>query len=72
VTARGRIIPASAAQRGEPLLAPRAGAAAARRVAREELDARLAAERVMVEARDKDMADRCAQGIADVVRKAAA
>jgi len=51
VTPRGRVIPASSAQRGEPLLAPRAGVVAARRVAREELDARLAAERVMAEAR---------------------
>jgi flagellar biosynthesis/type III secretory pathway protein FliH len=50
VTPRARVIPASAALRGEPLLQARVSPAAARRVAREELDAHLTAERVTAEA----------------------
>ena len=47
---RARILPASLARDAEPLLAPRAGDAGARRVAREEMDARLTADRLVREA----------------------
>jgi flagellar biosynthesis/type III secretory pathway protein FliH len=47
---RARILPASAARDAEPLLPARAGEGGARRVAREEMDARLTADRVVREA----------------------
>ena len=51
--ARARILPAAEAGRAQPLLAPGAGLAARRRIAREEIEARLAAERIVGEAHDR-------------------
>lgn len=50
---RARVLLADEATRGTPLLAPGAGPAQARRIAREELEARLVAERVVTEAREE-------------------
>jgi flagellar assembly protein FliH len=50
VTARGRIVPASDASRAQPLLGPGASDGPRRRIAREELEARLAAERIVGDA----------------------
>jgi flagellar biosynthesis/type III secretory pathway protein FliH len=57
---RARIVRAEAATRGAPLLAPGPSAAQRRRIGREELEARLAAERIVQEAQ--------AQGEAIVAR----
>ena len=52
MTPRARIIPASAIGRAEPLLAARSGGRSARRVARQEVEAQLAAERVLIDAQE--------------------
>jgi flagellar biosynthesis/type III secretory pathway protein FliH len=53
MTPRARIVRAPAAQEATPLLPLRLGATQARRIAREELEARLLAERVVQEARSR-------------------
>lgn len=50
---RARILRGDGAARGKPLLAPGPGAVQRRRVAREELEGRLEAERVLQEAREQ-------------------
>jgi type III secretion protein L len=53
VIPRARVIRGDGASRGTPLLAPGPGGAERRRVAREELQARLQAERIVQEAREQ-------------------
>jgi len=50
---RARVVRSDEATRGTPLLSPGPGPARARRIAREEIEARLVAERVLAEAREQ-------------------
>jgi flagellar assembly protein FliH len=62
---RARVLPRADAPRGEPLVSPRRGEAQRRHMAREELEARLAAERALEAARAE-----AAAVVAEAVRNA--
>jgi flagellar biosynthesis/type III secretory pathway protein FliH len=77
VTRRARIVRAAGAPRPKPLLAPGPGEAARKRIAREEVEAHLAADRILAEARVRaaeliDAARAEAAGLAGEARRALA